>query len=173
MQRRVNIAAGTLHSPALLLLDEPAVGLDPGARAQVHEVLHRLRSGAMTMLLTTHDLHEAETLSDRVAIMKDGQVIRVGTVRDLVHEVFGDRRELSLRLLADPSQPARQALAEAGLFPTAMPRTWVGASTDDLGRLEGLRASLAAAGIPLESLQVREAGLHGVFLRLTGQELEP
>jgi ABC-2 type transport system ATP-binding protein len=173
MQRRVNIAAGTLHAPALLLLDEPAVGLDPGARAQVHEVLHRLRSRAMTMLLTTHDLHEAETLSDRVAIMKEGQIIRMGTVCELVEEVFGERRELSVRLLADPSSSGRQELGVAGLFPTATPRVWVGAVTDDLSELSSLRAALQTAGIPIERLQVREAGLHGVFLRLTGEELEP
>ncbi len=173
MQRRVNIAAGTLHGPALLLLDEPAVGLDPGARAQVHEVLHRLRARAMTMLLTTHDLQEAESLADRVAIMKDGQIMRVGTAPELVDEVFGDQRELSVRLRADPSAAARQALAEAGLFPTATSRAWTGSASDDLSALTRLRATLDAAGVPIESLQLRAAGLHGVFLRLTGQELEP
>jgi ABC-2 type transport system ATP-binding protein len=171
MQRRVNIAAGTLHSPGLLLLDEPTVGLDPGARAQVHEALHRLRSARMAMLLTTHDLQEAELLSDRVAIMKDGRIIRTGTVRELVGEVFGKRRELSLRLLTDPSAAAQRALAEAGLFPTATERVWVGPTAEDLAQLANLRASLTAAGVPIDSLQVREAGLHGVFLRLTGEEL--
>jgi ABC-2 type transport system ATP-binding protein len=171
MQRRVNIAAGTLHSPALLLLDEPAVGLDPGARAQVHETLRRLRGRELAMLLTTHDLQEAELLADRVAIMKDGRIIRVGTTRQLVGEVFGDRRELSVRLLADPSAAARRVLAQAGLFPIATSRLWVGATAEDLAQLAGLRASLTAAGVPIASLQVSEAGLHGVFLRLTGEEL--
>jgi ABC-2 type transport system ATP-binding protein len=173
MQRRVNIAAGTLHAPALLLLDEPSVGLDPGARAEVHEVLHRLRARAMGMLLTTHDLDEAAALADRVAIMKDGQVIRLGTPRELVAEVFGDRRELSVRLAAEPGPDARRALAAAGLLPTAAARAWTGAVTDDLEGLGAVRAALQAAGIGLEALQVREAGLHGVFLRLTGQELDP
>ena len=171
MQRRVNIAAGILHSPELLLLDEPAVGLDPGARAEVHEVLHRLRGRAMALLLTTHDLHEAESLSDRVAIMKDGQIIRTGTARELVAELFADRKELSVRLHDEPDVGMREALATAGLLPTAAPRVWVGAVGDDLHELASLRATLQARSVPIESLEVREAGLHGVFLRLTGREL--
>jgi ABC-2 type transport system ATP-binding protein len=173
MQRRVNIAAGTLHAPDLLLLDEPAVGLDPVARAQVHEVLKQLRGRAMTMLLTTHDLHEAELLADRVAIMKDGRVIRDGTPRELVREMFDTGKELNLRLLVDPDAAARQTLASAGLWPTATARSWVGAVADDLHELSTLRQALQSTGLPIESLHVREAGLHGVFLRLTGQELEP
>jgi ABC-2 type transport system ATP-binding protein len=170
MQRRVNIAAGTLHSPALLLLDEPSVGLDPGARAQVHEVLQALRGRSMAMLLTTHDLHEAATLADRVAIMKAGQVVRIGTTRELVADVYGDRRELSLRLLSEPSPAARQTLAAAGLAPTATPRAWMGSTGDDLAALAHLRAALQEAGVQIESLELREAGLHGVFLHLTGEE---
>ncbi len=172
MQRRVNIAAGTLHAPELLLLDEPAVGLDPAARTQVHEVLHRLRGRSMAMLLTTHDLHEAEALADRVAIMKDGRIARVGTVRELVAEFFADRRELRIRLHDDPDAGAGAALTAAGLHPTATPRVWTGAVADDLHELGSLRASLQARGVPIDSLELREAGLHGVFIRLTGQELE-
>jgi ABC-2 type transport system ATP-binding protein len=173
MQRRVNIAAGTLHAPDILLLDEPAVGLDPVARRQVHEVLQRLRGRAMSMLLTTHDLHEAESLADRVAIMKDGRVIRTGTPRELVREFFGDRKELSVRLGTDPSPRAREALIAAGLMPTAVAGDWTGAVTGDLHELAGLRETLRVAGAEIGSLQVREAGLHGVFLRLTGTEIEP
>ena len=150
------------------------MGLDPGARAQVFDVLHHLRGRSIAMLLTTHDLHEAETLSDRVAIMKDGQIIRLGTTRELVREVFGERRELTLRLAADPEpRQERPALLAAGLFPTATPRTWSGAVTDDLTELAVLRRTLQSAGLAIESLQVREAGLHGVFVRLTGEDLEP
>jgi ABC-2 type transport system ATP-binding protein len=170
MQRRVNIAAGTLHAPRLLLLDEPAVGLDPLARREVHDALLRLRGRAIAMLLTTHDLAEAETLADRVAVMKDGQVVRSGTVAGLVAETFGERRELSIRLLADPEPAAAQALAAGGLAATASPRAWIGAVADDLHELAALRARLQQAGVPIESFEVRAAGLHGVFLRLTGRE---
>lgn len=173
MQRRVNIAAGTLHAPQLLLLDEPSVGLDPGARSQVHEVLHRLRGRSMAMLLTTHDLHEAEVLADRVAIMRDGIIVRAGTVAELVAEVFGDRRELSLRLAGDPDERAALALGIAQLCATTNPRVWSGAVADDLHELAALRATLQAGGVPIDSIEVRNAGLHGVFLRLTGQELPP
>jgi ABC-2 type transport system ATP-binding protein len=173
MQRRVNIAAGTLHAPALLLLDEPAVGLDPGVRSQVHEVLLRLRSRAMTMLLTTHDLHEAEMLADRVAVMKEGQIICIGTVRELVARIFGGQRELTLRLATEPDPAGRNTLAGAGFYPTATPRSWVGTAADDLTALTELRRGLESAGLAIESIALRAAGLHGVYLRLTGEELDP
>jgi len=173
MQRRVNIAAGTLHGPDLLLLDEPTVGLDPGARAQVHDVLRLLRTRRMGMLLTTHDLHEAELLADRVAIMKDGRIIRCGTPRELVAGVFDGRRELTLRLTADPRPDARQVLLGAQLLPTSAARAWSGTVGEDLSELAALRATLREAGIGIDSLEVREAGLHGVYVRLTGEEPDP
>ena len=172
MQRRVNIAAGTLHSPELLLLDEPAVGLDPGARTQVHEMLNLLRGRSMAMLLTTHDLHEAESLSDRVAIMKDGRIVRIGTARELVAEFFGDRQEVSVRLHGDPDARVCDAMIATGLLPTATARVWTGIVADDLHELASLRATLQSGGVPIERLEVRQAGLHGVFLRLTGRELD-
>jgi hypothetical protein len=87
--------------------------------------------------------------------------------------VFGARRELSVRLAAEPGPEARRAHAAAGLMPPAAARSWTGAVADDLAGLAAVKAGLQAAGVALESLQVREAGLHGVFLQLTGQELEP
>jgi ABC-2 type transport system ATP-binding protein len=136
----------------------------------VHEVLDRLRGRAMAVLLTTHDLLEAETLADRVAIMKEGRIVALGTARELVHGLYGAQRELSVRLAAEPAPAAREALAAAGLLPTAAPDVFTGSATDDLAALERLRALLVVAGAAIESLQLREAGLHGVYLRLTGEE---
>ena len=68
MQRRLNLVCGLVHRPRLLLLDEPTVGVDMSARERVHELLRRLRTNGLAMLLTTHDLTQAEALADRVAV---------------------------------------------------------------------------------------------------------
>ncbi len=81
MRRRLNIVASLMHHPAVVLLDEPTVGVDMGARERVHEMLRRLRTSGLGMLLTTHDLSQAEDLADRVAFMVDGKVVLVGSSR--------------------------------------------------------------------------------------------
>jgi ABC-2 type transport system ATP-binding protein len=173
MQRRLNIAAATLHDPHLLLLDEPTTGLDPAARGQIHAGLRRLRSAGMAMLLATHDLQEAQDLADRVAIMLDGQIRALDTPAALIAATFAGRKELNVLLEHDPDGPARQLLAAAGLQPTAIPRLWVGLTDDDFQGLAALRVHLREGGLRLLGLRVLEPGLHGVFLRMTGREIEP
>jgi len=89
MQRRLHIAASTLHRPRLLLLDEPTVGLDPAVRTGIHDVLRALRRADMAIVLTTHDLQEATELADRVAFMAAGRVLAAGSPASLVHEHYG------------------------------------------------------------------------------------
>lgn len=173
LQRRLNIAAGTLHRPALLLLDEPTAGLDPAARGQIHAALRRLQGQGMAMLLATHDLHEAQDLADRVAIMVDGVIRAAGAPQALVASAFAGNKELNVLLETDPGSEARTLLGAAGLQPTAIPRLWVGVTDPDFRRLAALRTELLAGGVPLLGLRVLEPGLHGVFLRMTGEDLTP
>lgn len=173
MQRRLNIAAGTLHEPPLLLLDEPTTGLDPAARGQIHAALRRLRSAGMAMLLATHDLHEAQDLADRVAILMDGRICALDTPAALIEAQFAGRKELNVLLEHDPDERTRQLLGALGLQATAIQRLWVGVTEDDFQGLAALRMHLRESGVPLLGLRVLEPGLHGVFLRMTGQDLEP
>jgi ABC-2 type transport system ATP-binding protein len=83
MKRRLNLAVGVIHGPDLLLLDEPAVGVDAQSRNQIFEALMELRRAGRTLLYTTHYMEEAQRLCDRVAIMNDGRVIAVGTPDEL------------------------------------------------------------------------------------------
>ncbi len=168
MQRRLHIAASTLHKPRLLLLDEPTVGLDPAVRTGIHDVLRALRRADMAIVLTTHDLHEAAELADRVAFMSEGRVLAAGSPASLVREHYGESRELNLFLVAPPADRARAALATMGLLPTSQPRLWVGQLADDLESLQRLRAELDVHGLAVDEMRVREPSLHGVFLRLTG-----
>jgi ABC-2 type transport system ATP-binding protein len=169
MQRRVNIAVGTLHGPQLLLLDEPTVGIDPVARQAVHQVLRSLAQRGMALLLTTHDLAEAEQLADRVIVMAHGRIRASGAVQELITGLFAGQQEVNLLLARPPDEATRQLLADCGLEPTVQPEFWVGAVSEDLAPLTELRARLREAAVPVAELRVVTPGLHGVFLRVTGQ----
>jgi ABC-2 type transport system ATP-binding protein len=169
MQRRINIAAGTLHDPALLLLDEPTVGLDPLAREAVHRVLIGLRERGMALILTTHDLVEAEALADRVAVLAGGVVRAADSVAMLVGRLFGADQELILMLGTDPEPALRDHLRAGRFAPTNLARIWVGRLRGGLEELPGLRARLTDAGADIAELRLRQPGLHGVYVELTGQ----
>jgi ABC-2 type transport system ATP-binding protein len=173
MQRRLNIAAGTLHQPRLLLLDEPTVGVDPSARQVIHEVLGTLREAGMGILLTTHDMEQAEELADRIAILVEGRICAEGTLSELVRQQFGDAQELTLCTAAVPGHEATSLLESLGLKPVSDATSWTGRLSGGLDTLSSLGERLSAAGVAVTELRVREPGLRGVFFRVTGREFEP
>lgn len=101
MKRRLNLAIGELHSPELLLLDEPTVGVDPQSRNHIFESLKQLKLEGRTLLYTTHYMEEAERLCDRIAIMNDGVIAGVGTQEELgrlAGSTNGNLEEIFLQL---------------------------------------------------------------------------
>jgi ABC-2 type transport system ATP-binding protein len=173
MRRRLNLAAGTLHEPALLLLDEPTVGVDPRAREDIHDLLRQLRERGMAILLTTHDLDQASELADRIAIQTEGVLRAEGSLDELVRASFGDAREVRVTLAATPDDSGSSLLGDAGLEPVSEDRrAWSGPLLGGLESLAEIGTRLAAAGLATEELRVREPGLRGVFFKLTGRELD-
>jgi ABC-2 type transport system ATP-binding protein len=170
-RRRLNLAAGTLHRPDVLLLDEPTVGIDPEAREGIHRLLRELRARGTAILLTTHDLDQAAELADRVGILVDGRVRAEGTPQALVEQAFGSGRELLVTLSAPADEPARARLAGEGLAPAADGRSFSGPLEGGLAALSALGQRLSAAGVPLAEVRLREPGLRGVFFRVAGREL--
>ena len=83
MQRRLNLAAGMMHSPDLVLLDEPTVGVDPQSRNHLFETLQKLKQSGCSLLYTTHYMEEAQRLCDRIAVMNEGSIVAVGTHAEL------------------------------------------------------------------------------------------
>ena len=173
MQRRLNIAAGTLHSPPLLLLDEPTVGVDLMAREGIHDMLRDLRRRGLAVLLTTHDLEQAEELADRVGVIAEGRVLGEGDPAFLVREIFGDAKELILTLGHEPDADGLEFLADHGLQRAEGGTVWTGRLRGGFADLSDLGGRAAGAGLAVEELRVREPGLRGVFFRLTGSELSP
>jgi len=165
MKRRLNIACGVLHEPRVILLDEPTVGVDPQSRERISVMLDRLRAGGVSMLLTTHQLDEAEARCERIVILDHGRVIAAGTLPELVRATVGAQRVVTLRLDRAPSAPVE------GLAPEGDGTVCRGQVHDADLDLAALLRRVAAAGCAIRDLEVRQPSLQSVFLHLTGREL--
>jgi ABC-2 type transport system ATP-binding protein len=172
MRRRLNVAAGVIHRPRVLLLDEPTVGVDPTARESIHDLLRDLRRDGLAILLTTHDLEQAAELADRVGMIIDGRIRAQGPVPELIRDVFGDSRELLVTLDTAPGQRGRAQLTDRGLASSRNERVWTGRLQRGFEDLSALAAGLESAGLAVNEVRIREPGLRGVFFRLAGREID-
>ncbi len=172
MQRRVNLAAGTLHQPEILLLDEPSVGVDPQARERIHGLLRDLRQRGMAILLATHDLDQAAELADRIGILVDGALRAEGPLDALVAESFGAARELTVRVTGEVQAETRARLSAEGLQPSADGRTWTGPLAGGLEAMTAAGRRLAEGGAAFAEIRLREPGLRAVFFRVAGREFD-
>jgi lipooligosaccharide transport system ATP-binding protein len=102
MKRRLLLARAMINDPALLVLDEPTIGLDPHSRHSVWEKLHHLRSAGTTLILTTHYMEEAQRLCDRVAIMDSGRIVAMDSPEGLIRMHGGSLEDVYLKLTGRP-----------------------------------------------------------------------
>ncbi len=171
MQRRLNIAAGLLHSPKLLILDEPTVGVDPQSRNAILENVQTLASQGTSVLYTTHYMEEAERLCDRVGIIDEGKLVAEGTRRELVSRIGQkDRVEITgtgrLDRLATQAKRLRDVDdATAGDGSVSL---LVRAGRQLLPKLIELADRTS---VDVTSVEVVEPDLEAVFLSLTGKAL--
>ncbi len=164
MKRRLNIACGILHSPEVVLLDEPTVGVDPQSRERIWEMLDRLKASGVSLVLTTHQLDEAQTRGDRIVIIDHGKTIAEGTLAELIEQTVGNRRQITLKLDRPPQPPQGLPLDGDG-------RTLRTDASDVAAELPALLERVRAAGCQVEDIEIHSPTLQGVFLHLTGREL--
>jgi len=172
MQRRLNIGAGLLHRPRLLVLDEPTVGVDPQSRNAILENVEALRGEGVAVLYTTHYMEEAERLCDRVGIIDQGRLIAEGTRRELVAQVGKrDRIELAasgdLVGLAAGCRRTVDGVEEATVVAGGLHLV----ARDGRRLLPKLLELAEMAGVEVSSVEVVEPDLEAVFLHLTGKAL--
>ena len=171
MKRRLNIAAGIIHQPKMLFLDEPTVGVDPQSRNFIFEHVESLREQGMTIIYTTHYMEEAERLCDRIGIMDEGKMIALGSSQELVGSLGGGLIRLDVG--AEHAQAVKEDVR-------SLPSVRSVDDEDDVLQIhadEGTKALLdiarvlEGAGAGVRSLELLEPNLENVFLQLTGKEL--
>ncbi len=145
-KRRLDLGLALVGDPELIFLDEPTTGFDPGARRNAWETIRNLRSLGKTVLLTTHYLDEAEQLADRVAVLRDGRIVREGSPSELT----GGAVATEIRYRRDGEDVVEQ-------------------TSEPTRRLHELTAEALARGEELEGLEVRRPTLEDVYLELTGE----
>jgi ABC-2 type transport system ATP-binding protein len=171
MKRRLNIAAGLLNHPKLLILDEPTVGVDPQSRHAILERVQEFGRQGLAVVYTTHYMEEAERVCARVGIIDHGRLIAEGTRRELVSRL-GAQDRIDLSATGDPEKLAEVSRAVPGVTSAAVADHAVHLIAADGRRLlPALLEAAEAAQVSVTSVDVVEPDLEAVFLHLTGTAL--
>jgi daunorubicin resistance ABC transporter ATP-binding subunit len=167
-RRRVDLAAGLIETPHVLVLDEPTTGLDPRSRQVVWSTIRSLVDEGVTLLLTTQYLEEADALADRVVLIDHGREVAAGTPAQLKAQVGAQRVDV---IAADAAEFERIALLLGDRFDiseSAEQRTVSVAAPDEAEDLARVAAVVAQAGIAVDEIALRRPTLDDAFLALTG-----
>ncbi|MBK6461870.1 MAG: ABC transporter ATP-binding protein [Myxococcales bacterium] len=160
MLQRVGLAAALIHDPEMLILDEPMSGLDPVGRKEVRDLILDEQRGGRTVLFSSHILSDVEMLCDRVSILKKGEVVVAGTMRELLGE-SGGLREITL---GDASDALLDALRTSGFEPRSLGRSWaLQAEGDD--RVRAVLEAALEANARVESVVAHRETLEDIFVR--------
>ncbi|HOC00414.1 MAG TPA: ABC transporter ATP-binding protein [Verrucomicrobiota bacterium] len=170
MKRRINLGVALMHRPRLLLLDEPTVGIDPQARANILEFIRRLCGEGTGILYTTHYLEEAEQLCARIGIIDHGRLLAEGTLGQLQERLGGDRLFVLEGDLAGAQAEAWPGFPERFRKLQQTDRQLIVAALGTRDPAECLR-DLLAFPVHAENVTVKRPSLNDVFLQLTGRDL--
>ena len=170
MKRRINIAAGLLHNPEIILMDEPTVGVDPQSRNFIFEMIKKLHSNGKTIIYTTHYMEEAEKLCTRIAIIDRGKIIALGTKEEL-YRLLNDENTVTIKF--------KQKI-DLRDFENLLPQPKILRHNELSVRISGKNLSENLTEIfkiikktenEIEEIKTLKPNLETVFLKLTGREL--
>ncbi len=170
MKKRLSLAITLLHDPDLLILDEPTTGMDPGMRRSVWDIILGLRKEGKTILLATHYMEEADYLSDRVAIMNEGEIVAEGSPEELKQK-YGPKSVVELELYMPPKP---STIEDLGRFSDTiyLENNTIKVHTQDPDSIiPKLVDTLYSGGLSLKALRIAKPTLEDVFLKLTGRRL--
>jgi ABC-2 type transport system ATP-binding protein len=178
LRKRLDLAAGLLHQPDVLVLDEPTVGLDIESRVVVWDFLRKLREAGTTVIITSHYLEEIDALADQLAIIDKGLVIANGTPNELKDKVGGDRITLRIQEFASEqtAQQVKQLVSGLEFVETVIINSAQGNSLNLVVKSQGnylstIEQSIQNAGFPIFSLSQSRPSLDDVYLAATGKTL--
>jgi ABC-2 type transport system ATP-binding protein len=167
MKRRLNLVAGLIHKPKLVVLDEPTVGVDPQSRNCIFEMVESLRAAGTTLIYTTHYMEEAERLCDEIAIIDHGHIIAQGSKEQLVSQSFGATNAVRIHYAAEENAAVAWAREQGGKADAGIAHFKI----ERPQQIAQLLETAARANILIEDLQLTRPNLESVFLHLTGKEL--
>ena len=174
MKRRLNLAMALVHEPEIVVLDEPSEGLDPQSRRVLWDYIKFMRDEeGKTVILTTHIMEEADRLSDRVAIIDHGQLLRLDTPENLKKEIGeGDVVEMTL---SDPKKN-REVVTSLKDLSQVLSVVDVGGiinlrALNAVGKLPKIMERVEKSGVQIADLSMRQNTLEDVFIELTGSSL--
>ena len=170
-RQRLALGLALVNNPELVFLDEPTTGLDPQARQSLWDLVRSLKKEGRTVLITTHYMDEAEALCDRVGIMDKGQILQLGTPRELI-------ASLNMPSYAEIEFPNGKTAPDVGPFAEKLGLPvevkaghWAVSLTDARKDLQRLLNCINELDLPMQQLHVRRATLEDVFLQRTGRSL--
>lgn len=173
MKQRINIARALIHHPDVLFLDEPTLGLDPQTTHAIHEFLRELSEEGITIVLTTHDMAEADSLCQRIAIMDKAKIVALDTVSNLKKVLNGKENIVIDLSILNPKEELIAELRKAqGLLSLSQADTYrfrllVRAETG----IDEILQKIVSLGLKVRDIKTVEPNLEDVFLHLTGREI--
>jgi ABC-2 type transport system ATP-binding protein len=168
MKRRANLAASIIHDPPIIILDEPTVGFDPNIKREFWELIRNLKNYGKTVLLSTHDMYEADEICDRVAIMDKGKIVALDKPHILKKTIGG---EPSIHAKVKDSQ-AKKALSILKEYKTSVRDNEIHISTENPWEtMTEVSNKLTSQEVLIEKIEIAEPTLEDVFVKLTGRKL--
>jgi ABC-2 type transport system ATP-binding protein len=169
MKRRINIASALLHSPKILFMDEPTVGIDPQSRNLIFDVLEELHQNGMTIIYTTHYMEEAERLCDRIGIIDHGNIIAEGTLDELRETT---KAEESIKIHSENSEEFNVEKIKQIKNCLDISNGVITFSSKNSGRdLPLILTELNNAKVGIQQIEIQKVNLETIFLNLTGRKL--
>ncbi len=165
MKRRVMIAKALSHEPQILFLDEPTAGVDVELRRDMWQTVRSLRETGVTIILTTHYIHEAEEMADRIGVMSNGEIILVEEKDELMRKL--GKKQLTLQLHGKLDRiPGELAGYELELTPNGSELIYTYDTQTERTGITALLADLNATGIKFTDLQTKQSSLEDIFVDL-------
>lgn len=168
MKRRANLAASIIHDPPIVILDEPTVGFDPNVKREFWELIKNLKRYGKTVLLSTHDMYEADEICDRVAIMNKGKIAALDKPH-VLKKMIGGEAFITLRVKESQAEKTLTCLKD---YDCRVQDSEIQVSTKNAWEfMPKISEKLVSEGVLIEKIEIVEPTLEDVFVKLTGRKL--